>query len=147
MARKPEQKMWDALKPALMGAGALYDRIESPMTAPAFPDLFYTWNDHHGLIEMKAHEVKRKTMNTKEQDVVDLTHFTQEQRTWLRRHSKGKRVKLLVRVVWPDEERWYCVSGTLAHALPAKPTVKELTNVSTRTCIGVPTPHWLKGWL
>jgi hypothetical protein len=61
---RPEQRLWKWLKPLLPSGH--YSRIESPATAPGFPDVRYTLlnPDHHlpisGTIELK-YAPKKKT--------------------------------------------------------------------------------------
>lgn len=117
--RKPEQRMWDQLRPVMQHLNVAYDRIESPTTAPSFPDLCFTYGTKHGFIEMKAGELDTKGR-------LDLTHFTQGQRSWLRRHGMAGNVWLMIKV---EKVGWYAIKGTLAWTLPPKPTLLELDAV------------------
>ncbi|QPB11368.1 hypothetical protein [Providencia phage Kokobel2] len=138
--------MWDKLKGPLWAAGARYDRVESPATAPSFPDVVYTWNGHHGFIEMKTCAKGPK---------LDLSHFTSGQRNWLRERCTGKNVFLLVYVKAdnPSDDSWHACRGALAWGLSDRPSMDELegysTNVFRGDCMADVSlfTKWLKGWL
>mgnify|MGYP001773131483 CR=1 FL=1 len=75
--KKLERNFWrNGLKPRLEAIpGMFYDRIETGSTASSVPDVAYTYNGHHGWIELKAVESKDGS--------VDLSHYTPGQRRWL----------------------------------------------------------------
>lgn len=138
MARKDEQKMWDTLRPHMQATGMLFDRVESPMTAPSFPDLTYSKvRSGHGFIELKS------CMHVDDHGQLDLRHFTPGQRRWLREHGAAcNNTWLMVRTM----KNWYLIKGTLAHALPDRPTESDLFNFSSTTANN-PSARWLQEWL
>lgn len=137
--RKEEQKMWDRLKPKLQALGVKYDRVESPATAPDYPDLSYTWGNRHGFIEMKATDIDHLGR-------MDLRHFTPGQRGWLRRHSTGGHVFLLVRV-YGDDETWLVLKGSIAFSIGERPTIPDIEPFCHMIHKGGVTDSWLRQWL
>ena len=137
--RKEEQKMWDRLRPQLQALGVKYDRVESPATAPDFPDLAYTWGRRHGFIEFKATEIDDKGR-------LDLRHFTPGQRRWLRNRSPGGATWLLIRVYAPDE-MWLVLKGTFAFSVADRPTLLDIEPFTYLTLKGGVTAEWLRQWL
>lgn len=114
MARTPEQRAWDDLGPQIKNLTSCVDRIESIGTGAGIPDIAYSWQNGHGWIELKADE---KCIAPG--DSINLSHYTPIQRTWMRRRTAwGKNLWLMVRTAYG----WYAVPGTLAWALPARPT-------------------------
>lgn len=72
-----ESGFWKYLQKG-MGARWKAERVENRLAA-GFPDVFFTINGTHGLVELKYLPKKRKT--------VTISHFTDEQRAFSFRHS------------------------------------------------------------
>jgi len=100
--------------------GMYFDRIETPATATSVPDVTYTYNGHHGWIELKAVEEKSGGIN--------LAHFTPGQRRWLaNRGESGSFAWLMIRV----DSTVYVVDHEKVHSVPtglmSVKTLKELS--------------------
>lgn len=72
-----EAGFWKYLQKG-MGARWKAERVENRLAA-GFPDVFFTINGTHGLVELKYLPKKRKT--------VTISHFTDEQRAFSFRHG------------------------------------------------------------
>lgn len=132
--------MWDRMRPQFKALGVRYDRVESPATAPSFPDLAYTWAGSHGFIEMKAATVNQRGN-------LDLHHFTAGQRTWLRQRAAGGKTWLLVRGIDEDQESWYAIKGTLAFGIPERISPVDLEAYCHTVHRGPLDTKWLRSWL
>lgn len=72
-----ESKFWAYLRRG-MGARWKAERIENRLAA-GFPDVFFTIDGTHGLVELKYLAKKKKT--------ITIRHFTDEQRAFSYRHK------------------------------------------------------------
>lgn len=99
--RKPEQRMWDAIKPNMAGLDAR--RIESTSTASGIPDVNYV----QGWIELKC----LRGWPVREKTIVKVKHFTADQRAFLRvRWAAGGKTFLLLKVA----KEWLLFTGPVA---------------------------------
>lgn len=72
-----ESTFWAYLRKG-MGARWKAERVENRLAA-GFPDVFFTINGVHGLVELKYLPKKKKT--------ITIPHFTDEQRAFSYRHK------------------------------------------------------------
>ena len=84
---KPEQKMYADIKKNGLDkiVGVRYDRVE-PAFGSGIPDLAFTYNGHHGWIELKVCEhLKRKDMDSAkvQRDAPLKLDWRPNQRKWL----------------------------------------------------------------
>ena len=79
-----ESKFWRYLQRG-MGARWKAERVENRLAA-GFPDVFFTIDGTHGLVELKYLPKKKKT--------ITIRHFTDEQRAFSFRHGTPILVQL-----------------------------------------------------
>lgn len=95
---KPEQKMWQKLRPVLKRNGILFDRIESRVNE-GIPDLHLTSSVGHHWLELKVVRY-----------ISDPVGLRPAQMRWLTsRWAVSPTVWVLVWVT--DDDRWYLVPG------------------------------------
>lgn len=92
-----ESGLWRYLQRG-MGARWKAERVENRLAA-GFPDVFFTIDGTHGLVELKYLPKKKKT--------ITIRHFTDEQRTFSYRHG----TPILVQI--EDEYLLFCSSACL----------------------------------
>lgn len=92
----PETTFWHYLRDILKKA-MLLQRIESGATGLGIPDVLYTYEGHHGFIELKQVKDYPKRNYTR----VPL-RISQEQLNWLYRHGdRGGFCFVMVKIVVP----------------------------------------------
>lgn len=140
MARTPEQKAWDVLGPEIGNLTQCVDRIESIATGAGIPDIAYSWKNGHGWIELKADPSCEHVGHP-----INLRHYTQIQRTWMRRRAAhGKNLWLMIRT----GHGWYAVPGALAWAVTSQPSHGELLKFGAWYHAGSkPDFKWLRQFL
>jgi hypothetical protein len=128
-----EKTMWTRAAKALGGLDPI--RVENPARAGT-PDVNYggwdRFSDTHveGWIELKW--LRRWPVNAG--TVVQVPHFTPQQRSWLlRRHARGGRVHLLLKV----DVSWLLFTGDVA--------AKVLGRVDRRELWEAACGHWPRG--
>lgn len=113
---KPEQKMWNDVKKKALDkiVGVRFERIE-PFVGSGIPDVTFTYNGHHGWIELKVCEyLKKANMDPKQVHLGSpiTINWRPDQRKWLYdRDRMGGNCWLLV---W-HYTGWYAMRGI--HAL------------------------------
>lgn len=114
--------MWSRVRPLFRLLDA--HRIEVP-TREGVPDVNYA----HGWIELKWLEA----WPVRDDTLVRLPHFTQEQRDWLeRRCVRGGRAYLLLQVETRPLE-WLLFNGSIAAAVIGHATRQQLYDRALRT--------------
>jgi len=102
MAKDPEQAMWQALRPIMLGTHAV--RIESSSTGAGIPDVECIF----GWMELKYLDKWPARCNTK----IRIKHFTKEQRSWLLlRERLGEATFLMVKI---GKMEWWLFRGSMA---------------------------------
>lgn len=136
--RKPEQRAWDKLSDPLKSLTPNVDRVE-PSFGGGIPDIAYTAANGHGWIELKADEDCLS-----QDDKVDISHWTVQQRAWMRRRAAhGKNMWLVI----ATGHGWYAVPMPLGAMLVPKPTHQQLLDVKSYYIKGRPTLAWLRTFL
>lgn len=124
-----EQTMWDRVRDALVqGPRDEATRVENPAW-PGTPDVSYCMRSAEGWLELKqitSWPVKRDT-------VVQVSHFTPQQRAWLRkRRQAGGRAFLLLKV----QEDWLLFWGEMAANIVGKVPKPVLLAKAVLVCEG-----------
>lgn len=130
---KPEQAMWDAIRPALAGLDPV--RIESHM-ASGVPDVNYT----HGWVELKC-----APRWPPRGGPLRVDHYTAEQKAWaIKRRRAGGLVFLLLKV---GKEEWLLFDGLVAAAYLGNSTQQELYQVCVARWTRLPKKQEIQVWL
>jgi hypothetical protein len=91
-----ESDLWKTMRDKVAAHGH-FERIEN-MVGRGRPDVNYCVRGHEGNIELK----QIKQWPAREETVVELDHFTAQQRLWIRRRCAARgRVYVLLEVVRP----------------------------------------------
>lgn len=132
--RKPEQAMWDALRPLLAPVDPY--RVENHII-PGMPDVNYV----DGWLELKYLAEWPKKADT----IVRLEHFTSQQRVWImKRAEAGGLVFVILKV---GQREWLLFDGRVAVRLLGNVIRERLYKVCRARWERKPTSEEILLWI